>query len=61
MGRTCAGEVIEELSLMGQGKSATNPPAEGAGAAESTCYDLTVAPIPHPPALLEGRRLRIQE
>jgi len=32
-----------------QGKSVRSPPAEGQGAAETTCDELTVTPIPHPP------------
>ena len=26
------------------------------GVAENNCYELTATPIPHPPALLRGRR-----
>jgi len=35
-----------------------SPPPEGQGAAETTCDELTVTPIPHPPAPLGGRRER---
>ena len=31
-----------------------SPPPEEEGAAETTCDELTVTPIPHPPALLGG-------
>jgi len=37
-------------------KSARSPSAEEEGAAETTCDELTVTPIPHPPVLLGGRR-----
>jgi len=33
-------------------------PPEEEGTAETTCDELTAAPIPHPPALLRGRRER---
>ena len=35
-----------------------SPSAEEEGAAETTCDELTPTPIPHPPALLAGRRER---
>jgi len=35
-----------------------SPPPEKEGAAETTCDELTAAPIPCPPALYEGRRER---
>jgi len=39
-------------------KSVRSPPPQGEGAAEITCDELTVTPIPRPPALLRGRRER---
>jgi len=33
-----------------QGQSVRSPPPEEEGAAETTCDQLTKAPIPHPPA-----------
>ena len=47
-------------SRLEQGKSEESYPEEE-GAAETTCDELTTTPIPHPPALLEGRRERIWE
>jgi len=44
--------------MLEQGKSVRSPPPEGQGAAETTCDELTVMPIPHPPAPLGGRRER---
>jgi len=35
-----------------------SPPPEEEGAAETTCDELTVTPIPRPPAPLGGRRER---
>jgi len=35
----------------------SSPPEED-GAAEITCDELTVTPIPHPPVLLRGRKDR---
>jgi len=35
-----------------------SPPPEEEGVAETTCDELTTTPIPHPPALLGGRRER---
>ena len=35
-----------------------SPPSEEEGAAETACDELTITPIPHPPALLVGRRGR---
>ena len=32
-----------------------SPPPEGQGAAETACDELTVTPIPCPPALLRGK------
>jgi len=34
-----------------------SPPAEEEGAAETRCDELTVTPIPHPPAPLGGSEL----
>ncbi|GAB0208755.1 AN1-type zinc finger protein 5-like [Grus japonensis] len=39
-----------------QGKSGRSPPPEDEEAAETTCDELTVIPIPCPPVLLGGRR-----
>jgi len=41
-----------------QGKSVRSPPHEEEGAAETTCDELTITPIPRPPAPLGGRRRR---
>jgi len=41
-----------------QGKSVRSPPPEEEGAAETKCDELTITPIPRPPALLGGRRER---
>jgi len=41
-----------------QGKSVRSPPPEEEAVAETTCDELTVTPIPHPPAPLGGRRER---
>jgi len=35
-----------------------SPPPEEEGEAETTCDELTAAPIPHCPALLVGKRER---
>ena len=35
-----------------------SPPPEGQGAAETTCDELTITPIPRPPVLLWGMRER---
>jgi len=62
VGRTHVGEVCGELSpvrgtfTLEQGKSVRSPPPEGEGAAETRCDELTVSPIPHPPAPLGGGR-----
>jgi len=64
VGRTHVGEVCGELSpvrgtfMLEQGKGVKNLPPEKDGAAETTCDELTVTPIPHPPAPLGGRRER---
>ena len=64
MGRTHAGEVCGELSpgrgtfTLEQGQSVRSPPPEEEGAAETRCDELTVTPIPRPPALLGGRKER---
>jgi len=39
-----------------QGKSVRSPPSEEEGVAEKTCDELTITPIPCPPAPLRGRR-----
>jgi len=36
--------------MLEQGQSVRIPPPEEEGAAETTCDELTVTPIPHPPA-----------
>jgi len=60
VGRTHVGEVCGELSPMRgiftleQGKSVRSPAPEEEGAAETTCDELTITPIPRPPALLGG-------
>jgi len=60
VGRTHVGEVCGELSLMRgiftleQGQTVKSPPPEEEGVAETTCDQLTVTSIPHPPALLGG-------
>jgi len=42
--------------MLESGKSVRSPPPEEEGAAETTCDELTVTTIPHPPAPLgEGR------
>jgi len=41
-----------------QGQGVRSPPPEGQGAAETACDELTVTPIPCPPALLVRRRER---
>jgi len=62
MGRTHIGEVCGELSPMRgtftleQRKSVRSLPPEGQGASETMSDELTITPIPHPPALLRGRR-----
>jgi len=43
---------------MQQGQSVRSPPPEEEGAAEATCDEPTVTPIPRPPAPLGGRRER---
>jgi len=54
VGRTHVGEVCGELSpvrgtfTLEQGKSVRSPPPEEEGAAETTCDELTVTPIPCP-------------
>ena len=53
--RTC-GPVETEEPMLEQGKSVRSPPPEEEGAAETTCDELTAAPIPCPPALRVGRR-----
>jgi len=64
VGRTHIGEICGELSTvrgtftLEQGKSVRSPSPEEEGAAETTCDELTITPIPRPPALLGGRRER---
>ena len=41
-----------------KGKSVRSLPPEGQGVAETMCDELTVTPIPCPPAPLRGRRER---
>jgi len=42
--------------MLGQGKGVRSPPPEEAGEAETTCDELTVTAIPHPPAHLREER-----
>jgi len=63
VGRSHVEEVCGELSherdlTLKQGKSVRSPPPEEEGAAETTCDELTITPIPCPPAPLGGRRER---
>ena len=64
MGRTHVGEVHGELSsmrgtfMLEQGQNVRSPPPEGQGAAETTRDELTLTPIPCPPAPLGQRRER---
>jgi len=44
--------------MLEQGKGVRRPPPEGPEVAEPTCDELTVTPIPRPPAPLRGRRER---
>jgi len=65
VGRTHIGEVCGELSpvrgifLLEQGKSVRSPPPEEEGAAETTCDELTITLIPHPPVLPGGGGVRM--
>ena len=60
MGRTHAGESSWRTVSRGwdptleQGKSVMHPAPDGDEMAEITCDELSVNPIPHPPALLGG-------
>jgi len=60
VGRTQAGEVCGELSPMRgtftleQRKSVRSPPTEEEGAAETTCDELTVTPVPVSLSCSEG-------
>jgi len=45
-------------STLETGQSVRSPPPEEEGAAETRCDELTVTPIPRPPALLGGRKER---
>jgi len=64
VGRTHVGEVCGELSpvrttfTLKQGQSVRSLPPEEKGAAETACDELTVTPIPCPPAPLGWRRER---
>jgi len=40
--------------MLEQGQSVRSPPPQEEGVAETTCDELTVTPIPHPPVLLAG-------
>jgi len=44
-----------------QGQSVRGPLSEEEGAAETTCGELTITPIPHPPAPLDGKELEKRE
>ena len=52
----CRTVSCERDLMLEQGKSVSSHPSEEEGAAEVTCDELTVTPIPHPPVLLRGRR-----
>jgi len=57
VGRTHIGEGCGELRdlTLERGKSVRSPPPEEEGVAETTCDELTITPIPHPPVpLREG-------
>jgi len=62
LGRTHVGKVCGELSpvrgpfMLEQGNSVRSPPPEEEGAAETTCDELTITPIPCPSVPLRGRR-----
>ena len=62
--RTHIGEVCRELSpvrgtfMLEQEKSVRSLPPEEEGVVETMRDELTVTPIPRPPALLGGRRER---
>jgi len=62
MGRTHVGEVLGELSPMGETPGAREECEESSseeeGVAEPTCDELTTTLILHPPALPGGRRQR---
>ena len=54
-------QVMETVSrerdpTLEQGQSVRGPPSEEEGVAETTCDELTTAPMPHPSAPLGGRR-----
>jgi len=44
--------------MLEQGQSVRSPPPKGQGVAETACDELTLTPIPRPPAPLGGRRER---
>jgi len=65
VGRTCdpVGDPHWTVShgrdpTLDQGQSVRSSPPEEEGVAETTCDELTAAPIPRPPVLLGGRRER---
>jgi len=41
--------------MLEQGQSVRSLPPEEEAAAETRCDELTVTPIPHPPAMLDAR------
>jgi len=47
--------------MLEQGKSVRSPPPEEEGAAETPCDELTVTPIPHPPAPLRAGGEEVEE
>ena len=61
VGRTHAEAVCGELSLVERPQAEAEEECEEEGAAETTCDELTITPIPHPLVLLGGRRERIRE
>jgi len=61
VGRTHTGEACGELSHTGEGAECEESSPEEEGVAETACDELNATLVPHPPALLEGRRERIQE
>ena len=44
--------------MLEQGNDERSPPLEDEEVAETTCDELTATPIPCPPVLLRGRRLK---
>jgi len=49
---------MENCLPWGEHHTGAGAESEEEGAAETTCDELTVTPIPHPPVLLGGRRER---